>query len=468
MVTSITTTRRSRRDKTVHQLAPKVSVSESNAIVLADQEQQGTWYKKVRLMRRDPTIALVRMLIVSGPLAAGWSVEAKKNAPAGALDLIKEELNPIRFLLVKSALLGCTDFGWQPFEKIFKIREDGFIGIQKLKPLVQDETEIRVIKKSGAFNGFYQRHIDEFDDVLLSRKFSLLYNFDVEGTNWYGSATMRNVESPYDRGEILNESSERFDEKIAGAHWKIEYPIGSSEYNRVDTDNFEIAQVIKGQLQSNSILIIPQEMERFVDNLNGARTDNPWNIEIITADSSAGVVLVDKAKYYDMLKVRGLGFPERSITEGRHGTKAEASEHADFALSNVKLRHDEIILSTNWHLVNQMLVENYGPGTEGTVFIKSNELTDAKKRVLRELYMKVLTQPELVKQEIHNIDFDVLREILGIPENISAPGFEEFEKPIPVQMVGIGDEDDDEEEEEVEEEEEEENNALNSVGTIKS
>jgi len=463
VVTSITT-RRSRRDKTVHQLAPKVSVSESNAIVLADQEQQGIWYNKVRLMRRDPTIALVRMLIVSGPLAAGWSVESKKNAPAGALDLIKEELNPIRFLLIKSALLGCTDFGWQPFEKVFKIREDGLIGIQKLKPLVQDETEIRVIKKSGAFNGFYQRHIDEFEEVNLSRKFSLLYNFDVEGTNWYGSATMRNVESPYDRGEILNESSERFDEKIAGAHWKIEYPIGSSEYNGVDTDNFEIANVIKSQLQSNSILIIPQEMERFVDNLNGARTGNPWNIDIITADSTAGVVLVDKAKYYDMLKVRGLGFPERSITEGRHGTKAEASEHADFALSNVKLRHDEVILATNLHLVNQMLVENYGPGTEGTVFLKSNELTDAKKRVLRELYMKVLTQPELVKQEVHNIDFDVLREILGIPENTSPPGFEEFEKPVPVQMIGINE---DEGEDDEGEDEDEDDNASNSVGTVK-
>ena len=146
-----------KRELTVHQLTPKVSVSESNRITLSDAAQQQTWYAKVREMRRDPTIALVRMLIVSGPLSAGWSTKTTSKAPAGAEELIKEELDAVRFMLVKTALMGCTDFGWQPFEKVFKLRSDRQLGIKKLKPLVQDETEIRIIRKSGDFNGFYQK-----------------------------------------------------------------------------------------------------------------------------------------------------------------------------------------------------------------------------------------------------------------------------------------------------------------------
>ena len=146
--------------------------------------------------------------------------------------------------------------------------------------------------------------------------------------------------------------------------------------------------------------------------------------------------MIDKSKYYDMLKVRGLGFPERSITEGQHGTKAEASEHGDFALFNVQMRNFEIALQTNLHLINQLLVENFGIGSENTVFVVPNELTDAKRRVLREMYMKVLTNPKLIEQEVTNVDFHAVREILDVPEGEDAKEFEIPEK-VPVQLQAV-------------------------------
>ena len=248
-----------RIERSVHQLGPKVSIIESNHISLSDADQEGDWGTKVRLMRRDPTIALVRLLSVSGPLIAGWTVKSKRDVPAGAHEFIEEEMSPcVRFNLVKTAMFGCIDWGWQPFEKIFKIRLDGFTGIKKLKPLVQDETFIRVIKKSGKFDGFYQDNIDEYDEVFLHRRKSLLYNYDVEGTNWHGSAVMRNVESPYNRGEIIKETSDRYDSKIAGANWVIYYPIGSSLFEGIDTDNHTIALAIESKLKASGTIIVPR------------------------------------------------------------------------------------------------------------------------------------------------------------------------------------------------------------------
>ncbi len=406
------------REKTTHQLTPRVDISHvTRGTVLADSEQAHSWYKLVRQMRRDPTIALVRTLIVAPPLAAGWTVQSTKDAPDGAKEYIQEQMDPMRQHIIRQAMLGCTDFGWQPFEKVFELRDDRTIGIKKIKSLIQDNTCIRVIRKNGNFNGFYQPYVDVMREVYLPLNKSLLYNFDVEGTNWYGNATMRNVEGPYVAGLATEESSKRYDDKIAGAHWVIHYPIGASELNGVETDNYQIALTLKTELQSTGILIVPREVERWKEDLNEQRSDEAWKIEIISPDASDGTYFIEKSKYYESLKVRGLGFPERSVTEGQHGTKAEAGEHGDFALINVELRHDEIIQTTNWHLVNQLLVMNYGEGTENTVFLRANPLNDEKKQILKGVYDRILSSPELIKAEYLQTDMTVVRELLEVPEN---------------------------------------------------
>ena len=408
------------REKTTHQLSPRVDISHvTRDTVLADLEQNGVWYRKVRAMRRDPTIALVRTLIMAPPLAAGWTVQTTKEAPAGAKELIERELFPVRSHIVRTAMMGCTDFGWQPFEKVFELKKDNTIGIKKIKSMIQDHTCIRVKRKNGVFNGLYQPYTDWKEEVYLNVAKSLLYNFDVEGTNWYGNATMRNVEEPYDASKKADDSSQRYDEKIAGAHWVIHYPIGTSLVSGVDVDNYDIALSLKADLQSTGILIVPREVERFVEELNETRSDEAWKIEIISADASDGNYFIDKLKYYEILKVRGLGFPERSVTEGQHGTKAEAGEHGDFALINVELKHDEIIQITNWHLVNQLLEMNYGPDVASTVFLRANPLNDEKKQILKGVYDRVLSDPEILTAEYLQIDMPAVRELLEVPEDES-------------------------------------------------
>ena len=282
------------REKTTHQLTPRVDISHvTRGTVLDDFEQGGGWYRLVRAMRRDPTIALVRTLIVAPPLAAGWTVQSTKDAPEGAKEFIQEQMSPVRQHIIRQSILGCTDFGWQPFEKIFELRDDRTIGIKKIKSLIQDNTRIRVIRKNGNFNGFYQPYIDFSKEVYLPLNKSLLYNFDVEGTNWYGNATMRNVEGPYVAGLSTEESSKRYDDKIAGAHWVIHYPIGSSEINGVTYGNYQVALTLRDQLQSTGVLIVPRELERWKEDLNEQRSDEAWKIEIVSPDASDGTYFIE-------------------------------------------------------------------------------------------------------------------------------------------------------------------------------
>lgn len=375
------------------------------------------WYKKVREMRRDPTIKMVRQLVVAPVLAAEWSFEEKKSAPPGAVDLLRDTVLPIKNYLLRTSYLGCVDFGWQPYEKVFEYEWDtGLVHVKKFKQLLQDFTEIIVACETGAFAGVEQ-DIDG-TPIRLETQDTLLVSFDVEGTDWYGEAVMRAAEKAYDAWNEVERVSARYDRKIAGSHWVIYYPLGSSDFEGSERPNSFIAQEILNNLYSSGSVIVPSRISDVVDDLN-ANAPNAWNIELMTDSGTARSSFIDRARYLDSLKARALGVPERSVLEGQFGTKAEAEAHADFALTNIELRHQELVDTYNWHWVNQWLRLNWGPQAENTVKIVVSPLSDFRRGVIRKVYETLLANPEALAQEISVIDMEALREKMGIP--IMAP-----------------------------------------------
>lgn len=363
-------------------------------------------YAKIRRMRKDPTISLVRLLFFAGIIESDWSVEVEDSAYDDAADYIHQQIMPSRRHILSKAALGCFDFGWQPFEKIFAIENGNFV-LKKLKPLLQDITTIIEDEDTGQFLGFQQ----DGKDLPLEK--SLLFNFDVEGTNWEGESIMSNMEMPYDAAVKLNGAAERFDEKMAGAHWIVKYPDGESTFNGVTTPNHEIADDILAALRSSGSIAIPMGKAMFQDiGVNDPNT--AWSIELITA-SGATFPFADRFSYLDKLKVRGAGFPERSILEGEFGTKAEAAAHADFVITMIEYRHAGIVETINWHLVNQMLRYQYGASYENKVTIKPAPLNDSKREMLRNLYDRILSNPDGFVREVEAIDVDAVADALGVP-----------------------------------------------------
>ena len=86
---------------------------------------------KIRILRKDPTIALIRQLSVAPVLSSPWSIEATKDAPANAKELIEEQMLPVRLHILQKAFYGSIDFGFQPFEKVFTVNRRGFQVIKK-------------------------------------------------------------------------------------------------------------------------------------------------------------------------------------------------------------------------------------------------------------------------------------------------------------------------------------------------
>lgn len=369
--------------------------------------------KKIKEMRKHPTVALTRQLIIAPVLAAQWEYIEKKNAPEGAKEFIEDQMEKIRMHLLRTTFQGYIDYGWQPYEKIFRIEESGLIGVKQLKPLLQTLTEIRIIEKTGEYDGLWQPAYNRCEETILQPDQTLCVAIDVEGTDWYGHSIFENTEEAYDQYENARKGADRYDRKVAGSHWVIHYPPGQTEYNGEEMSTDEVAQIILEKLEASGKIAVPRILEAYVDELQKA--NNAWQIELLSDTSNATSNFLERLRYLDNLLVRTFGVPERSILEGSFGTKAEAESHGEAAVLNMDMRHRLAVVQYNEHLVNHLLRINWGPEYTDSVYIEPGPLDNKQKKLLATIYDRILQSPEEGPEEVASINTELMKSELGIP-----------------------------------------------------
>jgi hypothetical protein len=378
------------------------------------------WVNKVRLMRRDATLAFLREMFEAPILSSEWTVVCDEDRYEDAVESIEASTLPFKEKFLEDACRGLFDFGWQPYEVIKEQHSDGTFYVENYKSLLQDMTTI-CVDYNGALVGLRNQSAYGFvntNPVFLFRgDFVCLYR-QAEGTNWYGEAIMRRAERPYDSWNESDDAARRFDNKVAGATWVVYYPSGTSDYNGVkDMDNSLIAKDILDKLQSSGKIAIPQTVLRSIDDMvnSGAGPDKAaWRVELVSAQTQQSV-FVDRGRYLDSLKSRAVGIPERASLEGQFGTKAEAEAHADFAINNIERFHRNIVSLLNKQSVNVLLELNNGPGYKDKVRLQSAPLSDSKKAFLKQLYMSHIATEAGQAEETEVTDFSAIRESLGVP-----------------------------------------------------
>jgi hypothetical protein len=372
-----------------------------------------SWDYKLIHMRRDPTLALLRQLWISPILSAGWSVEADDDVADEVIAYAEEEMERIHGDIIPTAGLGCLDWGWAPFEIVYYMRPDGQLGIKYLKSLLQVMTIIETDERTGEYIGLSQQ------DVFIDPLHALLFNFDVIGTNWYGQAPMKAAELPYDSTVKVDASKFKLNQRIAGEHWVIYYPVGTTEQNGQEVDNFDVANSIMEKMLADGSCTLPNEIRSELNILNGdAGTSDyqSWRIELLSAGDTSSTFYTDQNKYNDTLKARALGFPERSVFEGQYGTKAEAATHKDIAIAGLEKRAAELTTTVSRQLLKPMIEFGWGPEVAEKVKLIANPIQDSKLSLWLKLYEKFLTNPDVLIEEFDSVNMREVREKLGIPQ----------------------------------------------------
>lgn len=374
-------------------------------------------YATYRKIRKHPTVAMTRALTIAPIVAGEWNVEADSDAPPGAADFIRTQLFPIREPLLQTALEHGCDYGWSPWEKVFDIEQTAFgqrVVLRKIKPLLVDITEIIVEQQHGNFSGFRQRAQFGAGGYLeLELPYSLLINFRVEGAHHYGTPLLENVRFTYAAWEDANAGAERYDKKVAGDHWVVYYPIGSTPVNGVETDNAQIARDVIATLEASGVVVLPRKVASFVKDL-AVETGQAWDVQLKSASGQQGN-FVSRLDYCDKMFVRGLLTPERTVLEGTFGTKAEAGVHAGLAITQRELEHRHVTRLVNWHLVDQLLALNWGEQARGKVRLVAAPLVDAKLAFYQAVFQAMLSNPLAAGQALERLDAEGLMEAIGLP-----------------------------------------------------
>jgi len=391
-------------------------------------------YATYRLMSSHPTLALAKAVVVGPILASAWSFEADEGVPDERVQFIREQLEPMRPLILNEAMRA-LETGWRPFEKVYEA-DGGQLCLRKLKPLLPDLTKVLVDKATGRFAGLVQGSGDK--KVELPPEKCFVYTYDGEAGDFYGRSRHENARKVWSQWEQANYTSGKLGNKVSSIVPIVKFPRGSSRTNDQDEiaaqtiDNRRAAQsLIDGLSTAKGVAFETEHVD--ADDLRA----NPdlaklarWAIETVDVGSSAAAMsgLVGEREYFDKLLFRAWLLAERTALEGHHGTLAEAEAHADIGITGSDLLHADFVRCLNWYVVDDLLALNFGEDARGSVWITPAPIVDKRLATIRQIFTAMLGNPGTLEMVLSETDRDAVYDILGVPKgNMIAGGMGEPE-----------------------------------------
>jgi hypothetical protein len=375
-------------------------------------------YKVYRVMRANPTIALARAVATAPIRLASWTVETKEENEE-IVKFIETEMKKHWRSFIKDILFA-LDYGWTPFEKVWEMNPEGKWVYKKLKPLLVDKTKIILDADTGIFGGLQNASVK-----LLPEK-CFVYSYDMEAGNYYGRSRHENI-----RGNVWthwNGAIEKYGQyltKVSGIIPMIQYPEGiSTGAGGADIDNFDIATKVLQNLGSGNGITMPNTLVKWAEDAvkSGMNVSElkAWIITFLETKGNHGSQFVETFKHLESLMMRGWLVPERAATEGRFGTKAESAVQGEIGVTIADLLYEEILEAINWHIINPLLVYNFGVEYENKVYLTRAGPDPRTRELLSKIMEKILTAPANTDLAMEWLNIDSMIDSLSLPKNEEA------------------------------------------------
>jgi len=381
-----------------------------------------TW----RAMRNQPTIALARA-VANGPIRqAKFTVEADDGVPEDRIEFIQETWDRLERQTIHD-LLYSRDYGWQAFEKVFEQNpESGMQELAKLKMLLPELTSVVLKKATGVYNGLLNGKrsgglgMVGGNRIPLPPEKTFWFTGEREGSNWYGESEMERARSAYNNWLETDARSNRYMTSVAGPIPMVQYPEGEAEdATGQQISNFTIATNILEGLSKCKGVAMPNIIAAYADQLANAGADptklQAWSIGFVEASGQHGQEFLDQKRAYETDMMRAWLVPERTATEGTHGTKAESETQGDLVIVTAETILADMVLATNRWVIDQLLVLNYGMAAKGTVRIVVEEIDREKKKLLQAIIQNTLGNPTNVDLLLDLADMEAIFDLVGLP-----------------------------------------------------
>jgi len=424
----------------------------SGAAVGYAQAEPGT-YALYDQISAHPTIALAMRMVLGPVLTNTWAFAARPGTDVAVLAFVRDALEPI-LAPAKRDALRAVEYGWAPFEKIWAARQ-GRLVIDRLKPLAPAATQVladahgnvRGVRNTaqavvGGNSGWTTSAAVSAagDDGLLSRPVDLIgqkfwiYTHDGRWGDPFGRSRHENVREAWDQARQISQRLAQYVRKVSGIVVQLHYPEGTSRNAQgAERSNDVIAQEILEAVSAGRSVRFPNLFAAADDPRTAAELAGKaqWvlsSLDVGGIDLAGGLTTV--LAYYDRLLFRGWLRPERVGLEAEHGTRADAQQHSDSSICDSELIDRELATAFNNGIVDDLLVQNFGPAARGAVRIEPNPISEDRTRVALQVLLTALNHPSSAGAINKFVQYRELLEDLDIPVNkpTAATGsFEEVE-----------------------------------------
>ena len=319
--------------------------------------------------------------------------------------------------------LRAVAFGFAPFEKVWGER-DGKLIVEKLKPLRVDNTTF-LYDKSGQIVALRNKNGGGTDDLAPNKYFS--WKLGSEDGDPYGRSRLENIRAVWSDAAQVLERFAKYLAKVAAIIGQIHYPDGTSKNaSGADYPNFWLAQQLAADAQAGKFLLMPNKFMSFLStgDVSPAVLEkalqcagkSDWVLSFVDpggTDFAPGFIAA--LEYWDKLLVRGLYQPERSILEGKHGTKADAGQHNEASVDDSQHLYNDMLAAFNRDVVDEMLVLNFGESKRGAAYAEAPPLNDDSQDARKDVLKAGLANPVAGPIIAGKIDWDSVADDLDVP-----------------------------------------------------
>lgn len=373
--------------------------------------------REFKRILRHPTVNLASRVVTAMLLSQPWIMEGDDD---DWCNYAYSNIEPYRTMLVRSAMRGILMQGWRVLELAYDTIEDAPIigGTQNtlvgMKALRNGLTQPLIYEDTGEFAGVYSTDA-KGNTVSIDTDHLIFVNADEDYIGSLGEPQLRDVQETFRKWEKCDKVAQRYDEKVAGGMLAIGYPQGNFDVDQGDgstekTNAADVAKIMADGAKGSGYLLYPRKP----DPETGEYKDGDWKLEhIMSSGSGLQPNFIAREKYLDALMLRVFGIPERAVTEGSFGTKAEAEAHSAIAFLTNLDRSEFIMHGTNEGFVkpfNRACV-----GDEKACRLKLGDMTEANIALFGSIFTQMLKDPNSAVETYARVDIEQLMDKAGVP-----------------------------------------------------
>lgn len=390
-----------------------------------------------RRMKHTPTIAIGLSVPTARTIANEWSYKKRdKDVPDDHVEMLKRWFKPKRPQIIRDGLAALWA-GYSTFEKVYTLVSPASLGLDggdkwflpELKPLRVEYTNFLTDNAMKQIVGL--RNSPPYGDgtVDLGLDKSFWYTFGGESGDPYGKSLLENLREVWSEADQVRKKISRYINKVSGVLCTIHYPDGvSKDADGVDTPNFKLAKTLAAAAAEGRSLIFQNRFASFIadpanikpsdlDKALAAAGKAEWVVSFLDpggTDHSGG--FKELLQYYDVLMVRGLLQPERSLLESQgSGSRADSMTHGELGVLFPEVLINDFVLNFNKHVIDDILEINVGPDARGSIYAEPDPISDDEYDAKLKTLHAMLQNPDSSAAVGERIDVDQLADDLGVP-----------------------------------------------------